>query len=110
MGFRFTNWNAPWYLGKGIDKDTFPLNHHQLLALAAPRPFLVLAGENSSPSASDGDRTWPLVEAALPAWRLYGGRSRLGLFNHRQGHSIPPIAFSRLHEWLATYLRLKVTG
>ena len=110
VGFRFTNWNAPWYLGKGIDKDTFPLNHHQLLALAAPRPFLVLAGENSSPSASDGDRTWPLVEAALPAWRLYGGRSRLGLFNHRQGHSIPPIAFSRLHEWLATYLRLKVTG
>ena len=74
------------------------------------RPFLVLAGENSSPSTSDGDRTWPLVEAALPAWRLYGGRSRLGLFNHRQGHSIPPIAFSRLHEWLATYLRLKVTG
>ena len=34
VGFRFTNWNAPWYLGKGIDKDTFPLNHHQLLALA----------------------------------------------------------------------------
>ncbi|HAA61292.1 MAG TPA: dienelactone hydrolase, partial [Planctomycetaceae bacterium] len=42
--------------------------------------------------------------------RFYGGRSRLGLFNHRQGPSIPPIAFSRLHEWLATYLRLKVTG
>ncbi len=104
VGFRFTNWNAPWYLGKGIDAERFPLNHHQLLALAAPRAFLVLAGENSSPAASDGDRTWPFLEAALPAWRLSGGRPRLGLFNHRQGHAIPPIAFSRMVQWLATYL------
>jgi dienelactone hydrolase len=110
MGFRFTNWNAAWYLGRGIEDESFPLNHHQLLALAAPRPFLVLAGENSSPSASDGDRTWPLVEAALPAWRLYGDRPRLGLYNHRQGHSIPPTAFARMHEWLATYLRPGVPG
>ena len=110
VGFGFTNWNAPWYLGKGIDDETFPLNHHQLLALAAPRPFLVLAGENTTPQASDGDRTWPLLEAALPAWRLYGDRPRLGMYNHRQGHSIPPRAFARLHEWLATYLRKRGTG
>jgi len=110
VGFRFTNWNAPWYLGRQIDEETFPLNHHQLLALVAPRPFLILAGENSSPSASDGDRTWPLVEAALPAWRLYGDRPRLGLYNHRQGHAIPPRAFARLHEWLKTYLQTGVPG
>ena len=110
MGFRFTNWNAPWYLGQGIDDERFPLNHHQLLALVAPRPFLILAGENSSPSASDGDRTWPLVEAALPAWRLYGNRPRLGLYNHRRGHAIPPRAFARMHQWLSTYLRLGAKG
>ncbi len=110
MGFRFTNWNAPWYLGQGIDDDRFPLNHHQLLALVAPRPFLILAGENSSPSASDGDRTWPLVEAALPAWRLYGNRPRLGLYNHRRGHAIPPRAFARMNQWLSTYLRLGAKG
>jgi len=110
MGFRFTNWNAPWYLGRGIEDERFPLNHHQLLALVAPRPFLILAGENSSPSASDGDRTWPLVEAALPAWRLYGNRPRLGLYNHRRGHSIPPLAFARMNQWLSTYLRLGANG
>ncbi|MDP7274432.1 MAG: dienelactone hydrolase family protein [Planctomycetaceae bacterium] len=106
VGFRFTNWNAPWYLGKGIDDERFPLNHHQLLALSAPRAFLVLAGENTSPAASDGDRTWPFFEAAFPAWRLYGDRPRLGLFNHRRGHSIPPIAFSRMVQWLSAYLGL----
>ena len=110
VGFRFTNWNAPWYLGRGIDDEQFPLNHHQLLALVAPRPFLILAGENSSPSTSDGDRTWPLVEAALPAWRLYGNRPRLGLYNHRRGHAIPPLAFARMNQWLSMYLRLGANG
>ncbi len=104
VGFRFTNWNAPWYLGRAIDSDTFPLNHHQLLALAAPRPFLVLGGEKPGPQAADGDRSWPLLEAAWPAWKLYGQRTRLGLFNHGQGHSIPPRAFERMAEWLETYL------
>ena len=104
VGFRFTNWEDPWYLGDGINRKDFPLNHHQLLALVAPRAFLVLAGENSSPSASDGDRTWPFFEAALPVYRLHGGPARLGLFNHRRGHSIPPVAFRRMTEWLETYL------
>lgn len=104
VGFRFTNWEDPWYLGAGINRKDFPLNHHQLLALVAPRAFLVLAGENSSPSASDGDRTWPFFEAALPVYRLHKGPARLGLFNHRQGHSIPPVAMMRMTEWLETYL------
>ena len=104
VGFRYTNWDAPWYLGPGIHEKDFPLNHHQLMALAAPRALLVLAGENSSPAASDGDRTWPFIEAALPVYRLYSKRPRLGLFNHRQGHSIPPVAFARMVEWLRTYL------
>ena len=103
-GFKFTNWDAPWYLGRGINKSDFQLNHHQLLALIAPRPFLILAGENSSPSASDGDRTWPFIQAALPVYRLYGQPARIGLYNHRRGHSIPAQAFARLAEWLDTYL------
>lgn len=103
IGFNFTNWDAPWYLGPGIKESGFALNHHQLLALIAPRPFLILAGESGS-GAADGDRTWPFVEAALPVYRLYGKTARLGLYNHRQGHSIPPLARTRLIEWLTTYL------
>jgi hypothetical protein len=103
IGFKFTNWDAPWYLGPRIHEAGFALNHHQLLALIAPRPFLVLAGE-SGPGAADGDRTWPFVEAALPVYRLYGGPVRLGLLNHRQGHSVPPRVFERWAEWLTAYL------
>ena len=60
-GFRSTNWDAPWYLGPAIRDEHFPLNHHQLLALIAPRPFLVLGGESGG-GAADGDRSWPLLE------------------------------------------------
>jgi pimeloyl-ACP methyl ester carboxylesterase len=107
IGLTFTNWHDPWYLGPGIHEPDFNLNHHQLLALVAPRAFLLLAGESGPPNTStaDGDRTWPYVEAALPVYRLYGEPSRLGLYNHHQGHSIPPDALERMIAWLQTYLK-----
>lgn len=104
IGFRSTNWDAPWYLGPAIRDEQFPLNHHHLLALIAPRPFLVLGGESGG-GAADGDRSWPLLEAALPVWKLYGEPTRLGLLNHRQGHSISPESFEKISDWLETYLR-----
>lgn len=105
IGFSFTNWDASWYLGPGFKAEGFPLDHHQLLALIAPRPFLILAGE-SGPGAADGDRTWPYVSAALPVNCLHGSPARLGLYNHRQGHTLSDPTFERLAEWLASYLTL----
>ncbi len=99
VGTRFSNWDAPWYLGPSIRGDDFTREHHELLALAAPRPFLLLGGDSA-----DGDRSWPFIESAMPVWRLYGGRPRLGLFNHKQGHSVPPEAERRIYEWLDVYL------
>jgi hypothetical protein len=103
VGFRFTNWDAPWYLGEAIHAADFVLNHHQLLALAAPRPFLILAGEQG-PGAADGQRTWPYVAAAAEVYRLYGEPVRLAMYNHRQGHDVPPLAQKRLVQWLECYL------
>ncbi|MBM3290432.1 MAG: dienelactone hydrolase [Candidatus Hydrogenedentes bacterium] len=106
IGLNFTNWHDPWYLGPGIHAPGFALDHHQLLALIAPRAFLVLAGESGPAgggSVADGDRTWPYIEAALPVYRLYGAPARIGLYNHRRGHTIPPDAFARMAEWVATY-------
>jgi hypothetical protein len=65
---------------------------------------LILGGQ-SGPGAADGDRSWPLLDAALPVWTLSGEPVRFGLLNHRQGHSIPDTAFERTAEWLETYLR-----
>lgn len=104
LGFRSTNWDASWYLGEAIRDPQFPLNHHQLLALIAPRPFLILGGE-SGPGAADGDRSWPLITAALPAWKLYGDPIRLGLLNHHEGHSVSPRSFEAMAAWLETYLQ-----
>ena len=102
IGTRFSNWDAPWYLGPDARRADLGHEHHELLALAAPRPLLFLAGESGY--AADGDRSWPFLEAAMPVYKLYGGRPRLGLFNHRQGHSVPPEAERRIYEWLAAYL------
>lgn len=101
IGTRFSNWEAPWYLGPTIREPSFAHEHHELLALAAPRPLLIVGGESA-----DGDRGWPLIEAALPVWELYGRPVRLGQYNHRQGHAVPPQALARMHAWLQTYLRL----
>lgn len=103
LGFRSTNWNAEWYLGKAIDDESFPLNHHQLLALIAPRPFLVLGGE-TGPGAADGARSWPLIVPARAVWDLYGRPLRVGLYNHGKGHDIPPHVFDRLAAWLTAYV------
>jgi hypothetical protein len=99
IGTRFSNWDAVWYLGPGIRTADFAREHHELLGLCAPRPFLLVGGDSA-----DGDRSWPFIEAALPVYRLYGPTARLGLFNHRRGHSVPPEAEGRIYQWLETYL------
>jgi dienelactone hydrolase len=103
IGLRSTNWNAPWYLGSAIDDPSFSLNHHQLLALITPRPFLVIAGE-SGPGAADGKRSWPLVAAAQPASRFYDQPVRIGIYNHGLGHTLTPEIHQRMIEWLQAYV------
>lgn len=103
LGLRFTNWNAPWYLGDAIDAPDFAREHHEVLSLVAPRAYLHLAGE-AGPGAADGDRTWPFVAAALPIYDLYGAPRRIGLLNHRAGHSVPDEAWETLLAWFACFL------
>jgi len=98
IGTRFCNWDAPWYLGKEIRRETFGHEHHELLALVAPRAFLLLGGDQS-----DGERSWPFIEAVLPIYRLYGGTARVGLLNHRKGHSVPPEAERAIYDWFQAY-------
>jgi len=99
IGLRFSNWDAEWYLGASINDPSFAHEHHELLALVAPRPFLLIGGDSA-----DGDRSWPFIDAALPVYRLYGGTPRMGLLNHKQGHAVPPEAERAIVEWFAAYL------
>lgn len=99
LGTRQSNWEAAWYLGPAIRDGRFTREHDEVLALCAPRPMLIVGGESA-----DGEASWPLVESALTAYRLYGKPARVGLFNHRGGHAVPPEAERRIYEWLEAYL------
>lgn len=102
--FSSTNWDAPWYLGPAIRQPDFARNHHELLALIAPRPFLVLGGEKG-PGAADGDRSWQVIAPAQDVSRLLKQPVRVGLLNHGKGHSIPADVFEKSVEWLKTYIQ-----
>jgi dienelactone hydrolase len=99
IGTKFSNWHDIWYLGPSIKEPAFTHEHHELLALTAPRPFLLLGG-----NSADGDRGWPFIAAALPVYELYGKPTRVGQFMHGKGHAVPPEAEQRIDEWLLTYL------
>ena len=99
IGTSFSNWHDPWYLGDAIQQPEFVREHHELLAMVAPRPFLLVGGDSA-----DGDRSWPFIEAALPVYGMYDEPKHLGLLNHRQGHNVPPEVNKRMLEWLLTYL------
>ncbi|MEO2031896.1 MAG: dienelactone hydrolase family protein [Planctomycetaceae bacterium] len=103
IAFQSTNWNAPWYLGSTIDRPDCERNHHELLALIAPRPFLILGGETGV-GAADGNRSWPLISPAQAVYRLWDQPVRLGLLNHGQGHSIPAPVWEKAVSWLETHL------
>jgi dienelactone hydrolase len=98
IGLRLSNWDAPWYLGRQVRRRAFDREHHELLALVAPRAFLVLGG-----NGFDGPQSWPLIEAALPAYQLYGRPARIGLYDHGQGHKVVPEAAERIYQWCEAY-------
>ncbi len=99
IGLRMSNWTDPWYLTDKMKEHIPASEHHQVLALTAPRPLLILGGDSA-----DGDASWPFLLAVLPVYELHGARDRIGLVNHRGKHSFPRegrrIAYRWLDHWL----------
>jgi dienelactone hydrolase len=100
IGLRMSNWTDPWYFGEKIKPQIPALEHHQVLALAAPRPFLILGGDSA-----DGDASWPFVKAALPVYQLLGAGDRIGLYNHKGKHTFPSEARRLAYRWLDHWLK-----
>ncbi|MBI3948140.1 MAG: acetylxylan esterase [Armatimonadetes bacterium] len=95
IGWAFTNWDAPWYLGPQIHDPDFPLAHHQLLALHAPRSFFLIAGHADRPAS------WQYLNAAREAYRLYGREDALAIFDHASGHQPTEESIVAAYQWLA---------
>ncbi len=103
VGVTFSTWDADWYLGKQVKKPEWQAagrDHHELMALIAPRALLVLGGDGKD--GADGAKSWPYVEATLPLWKLLGAEQRLGLMRHGRGHDFLPPGEQRerVYRWL----------
>lgn len=100
IGLRFSNWNDAWYLGKQIDQPNFRRENHEVLALVAPRAFLLLAG-----NSADDDQSAMFIEAVKPIYALFGATEKVRLFNHGLGHRYPPEARAVAEEFLGRRLK-----
>jgi dienelactone hydrolase len=100
IGLKFSNWSAPWYLGANMKQHGFNLENHELLALIAPRAFLLLAGDSA-----DDDRSWAFIQAARPVYELLGAPGNIGWLNHHLGHRYPPQARAVAEEFLDQHLK-----
>jgi dienelactone hydrolase len=94
-----TNWFARWYLDwenpavwSLLQRDTatpeLERDHHELLALAAPRPLLILGGNaGDKPSVDSDDRhTQPYIDRAREIYRFLGADKRLEFHITGEGH------------------------
>jgi len=95
IAFNSTNWDAPWYLGDLVRDPSLGVGHHDLLALLASRPFLVLAGH------CDGPVSWQFVDAVRSVYELYGRGDAMGILDHATGHRPPREAVETAYLWLA---------
>jgi hypothetical protein len=110
-----TNWYAPWYLdwqhkfddihtpnypvpelrgavqsllNPDVNRPGFEHDHQELLALAAPRAFLLIGGSQSEDGGGDSDdlQSWGYVNRAKEVYRLLGAPERLQFCSTNQGH------------------------
>jgi len=89
----FGYWFSPALVRAAEDPAAFPIDHHQLLALCAPRP--VIASNAEDDRWADPHGQFRAVQAAAPAWRLFDAEAQVP-------DIIPMVGTgggSRLHWW-----------
>ncbi len=108
IGLRMSNWHDVWYLGKDIREPGFAGEHHELLALIAPRPFLMLAGGGKG--GADNADSKRFLDAVLPLYRSLGANESAGFLLHNEGHRYPPVARGVAEAFLDKHLKTPGSG
>jgi len=103
-----TNWYDPWYLdwlrpfpdiptpehtvlsllNPDAARPGFEHDHHELMALAAPRAFLLIGGSQSEDRGGDSDdlESWGYVNRARQVYQLLGVPERIQYVSTNNGH------------------------
>ncbi|WCT73099.1 hypothetical protein PQ455_15910 [Sphingomonas naphthae] len=100
---RYHYWFAPRYGSYGADPSGLPVDAHDLLALIAPRPMLLVNGDTDAWSDWQGEID--AARAARPVYALLGRPGRLSIFTHHGGHRILPEDLSAMADFMARYFR-----
>ena len=122
-----TNWYDPWYLDwlhtfpdiptaqhtvlSLLNPDTarpgFEHDHHELMALTAPRAFLLIGGSQSEDHGGDSDdlESWGYVNRAREVYKLLGVPERIQYASTGDGHkangpNIDPAWRAFFERWL----------
>jgi len=99
IGLSFSNYDDYWYFGDFIHNWDKSVDQHELLALIAPRAFLLIGGDEY-----DTDKSWYYINSAKLVYNLLQKPQHIGYFNHRSGHTPTPLAVERSIEWLRHFL------
>ena len=122
-----TNWYAPWYLdwlrpfpdiptpertvlsllNPDKQRPGFEHDHHELMALAAPRSFLLIGGSQSEDRGGDSDdlQSWGYFNRAKEVYTLLGVPERIQFASTGDGHkangpNIDPAWQNFFEKWL----------
>ena len=85
---RYHYWFAPRYASYAANVTRLPVDAHMLLALIAPRPMLLVNGDEDTWSDWKGEQV--AADAARPVYRLFGRPDDLAVFTHKGGHKLLP--------------------
>jgi dienelactone hydrolase len=103
-----TNWFAPWYLDWTRRWDDIPTpegtvlsllntnpsrpgfehDHHEVMALAAPKAFLLIGGSHAADTGGDSDdlQSWGYFNRAKEVYTLLGIPERIAFISTSDGH------------------------
>jgi hypothetical protein len=100
VGFKMSNYDDYWYLGDKLASAPAGTDQHELIALIAPRPFLLIGGDEY-----DKQESWHYINAARAVYELSGHGKNIGYLNHHKGHTPTPEAVAAAFDWLDHFLQ-----
>jgi len=99
VGFRMSNYDDYWYLGDALPKMPAGTDQHELIGILAPRPFLLIGGDEF-----DKAESWHYINAARKVYQMYDVPQNIGYLNHHSGHTPTAGAVAAAFGWLDHFL------